>query len=129
MNAQKILLISVALCIVGIGIWFFGLVTKSADEESIPDGAVHTVVLSDEGFSPSELTIKKGDIVVFSTVRSFPFWPASDQHPTHSQYPGFDAKMPIPADGTWSFQFKKEGTWDYHDHLNSTLNAVIYVTQ
>ncbi len=98
-------------------------------EETMPEGAHHSVVLYDSGFEPKELTIKKGDVVEWSSVRAYPFWPASDQHPTHSQYRAFDPLQPVPQDQTWSFQFTRVGQWDYHDHLNSTLQGTIIVTE
>lgn len=98
-------------------------------EEQIPQGETHKVVFTEEGFDPKEITIKKGDVVEFSSAREFPFWPASDEHPTHAIYRAFDPLQPVPANETWSFQFTRVGTWDYHDHLNSTYKGKITVTE
>src|SRR5260221_11032052 len=49
-----------------------------------------SVILTDRGFMPSELTISQGSTVVFSSVRQKPFWPASNLHPSHTLYPEFD---------------------------------------
>ena len=88
----------------------------------------YTILLKKGGFVPRETYIKNGDTVVFKTDRGFPFWHASDKHPSHSIYPDFDPKMPIQSDETWEFAFNKSGTWSYHDHLNSTLRGIIHVT-
>lgn len=90
---------------------------------------IHSVVLKSNGFEPSTLTIKKNDIVRFTTARTFPFWPASDKHPSHSEYPDFDPRKPILQNETWEFKFEKVGTWAYHDHTNSSLRGVIYVIE
>ena len=103
--------------------------TNTQAEVELPEGTYHEVVLYDTGFEPKELSIKKGDVVVWRSVRAYPFWPASDQHPTHSQYRAFDPYQPVPPDQTWSFQFTRVGQWDYHDHLNSTLQGSIIVTE
>lgn len=87
----------------------------------------HTVNLTQDGFSPKEITINKGDTVIFTTKRNQPFWPASNLHPTHEIYPEFDPKKPIEPDESWSFTFSKVGKWKYHDHLASLYRGVINV--
>lgn len=89
----------------------------------------YTVNLTEEGFSPSEITINKGDTIVFTTTRNKPFWPASNIHPTHGIYPQFDPKQPIEADKDWSFTFDKVGSWKYHDHLAPLYKGVIVVNE
>src|SRR3989344_2946990 len=93
---------------------FFGFLKS---RPSFPAGQVHSVVLTEERFSPSDLTVKRGDTVVFTATTGRDFWPASDLHPTHGIYPEFDPREPIPAGQNWSFIFKKAGEWKYHDHL------------
>ena len=111
-----------ALTLLMVLIYFFFL-----KETSHINGAVHTIVLTDKGYEPAELYIKQGDTVVFSSTRNFPYWPASDKHPSHSIYPEFDPKQPIAPTDTWEFDFKNSGTWNYHDHLNSSIRGIIHV--
>lgn len=85
------------------------------------------ITLRDDGFSPRTLTIRAGDTVTFADERSVPFWPASDYHPTHSLYPAFDSKAPVPAGASWSFTFDTAGTYPFHDHLNPKYQGVIIV--
>jgi len=87
----------------------------------------YTVNLTEDGFSPQDLTINKGDAVVFTTNRKQPFWPASNLHPTHGIYPQFDPRQPIESNQSWSFRFDKVGTWKYHDHLAPLYRGVINV--
>lgn len=89
----------------------------------------HTVTLTDNGFVPVKLTIVKDDTVVFKTSGKEAFWPASDFHPSHGIYPEFDSKRPIDPDESWSFTFRKAGSWKYHDHLASYLRGIIVVKQ
>lgn len=91
-------------------------------------GGNHTLILREDGFSPRELTIGKGDTVTFTTKRSTSFWPASDIHPTHTIYPEFDPRKPIGPQERWSFQFEKVGQWRYHDHLAPYFTGTIIVT-
>jgi plastocyanin len=92
-------------------------------------GVQHAVVLSKEGFQPPVLTIKKGDTVTFSTNLGIQYWPASNQHPIHADYPAFDPKRPVNPGEEWSFTFDRVGTWSYHDHLNSPIRGTIIVTE
>ncbi len=100
-----------------------------------------TVTYSTNGFSPSPVTIKKGGTVTF--VDSNPardMWVASAQHPTHTAYSGttlaehcddatdtsFDQ---CKAGSSYSFTFTKAGTWNYHNHLNSSDFGQIIVVE
>lgn len=86
-----------------------------------------TIVLTNEGFSPSKLTIKIGDTVTFISKSGKSFWPASDPHPTHQIFSDFDSKKPIETNTPWIFTFSRAGTWKYHDHLNFTYSGTITV--
>ena len=86
------------------------------------------VVVSENGFSPSEITIKKGSVVTFVNKSKRSVWPASDPHPTHTDYSGFDPKKGIPSGDSWSFTFDQVGEWAYHDHLSPFRQGTVTVT-
>lgn len=88
---------------------------------------VHFVELTEEGFSPKELTISQGDTVKFTTTRDKYFWPASNTHPTHDIYAEFDAKNAVAPSAYWSFQFDRVGEWQYHDHLDPKFSGIVIV--
>lgn len=96
-----------------------------------------TVTFSDAGYSPSGVTIKKGDSVMFKNGSATETWPASAMHPTHAVYPTtggcigstFDACRGLAAGESWSFQFNEVGKWNYHDHLNPTKFGSVTVTE
>jgi plastocyanin len=91
--------------------------------------AGHVVTVSNDGFTPSSLMIKKGDSVTFTSVAEDYFWPASNLHPTHTVYSAFDSKGPLAGGTSWSFVFDKAGEWKYHDHLNPEMGGTIIVTE
>lgn len=99
-----------------------------AVSQPVQEGTV-SIVLTKDGFSPAEVTIKKGTTIVFSTDAGRPFWPASNLHPTHELYPAFDPKRPIPPEETWSFTFDQAGDWNMHDHLRSYFTGTIHVVE
>jgi len=88
-----------------------------------------TIVRTDTGYEPSEVTIKKGDIVMWKNESSDYHWPASDLHPTHGIYPEFDPLKPIAPGADWSFKFDKVGVWKFHDHIRANKVGTVTVTE
>jgi len=112
--------------------------TPAATEES-----ANSVIIThtDDGFSPSTVTIKQGDTITFKNDGPTPSWPASAKHPDHTVYPGsdiakcatpeqaaiFDACRGLQTGESWSFKFDNVGTWNYHDHLSPSQFGAIVV--
>ena len=142
MNIKNILLAVVVLAVVGVAGWlllmFFNqpipvastIPTPSVSPEltTSPSPVVskNVVIYTDSGFSPSTITIKKGEEVTWKNQSSDGIWTASDPHPSHTGYPIdggcidsiFD-ECEADAPGTeWSFTFTVSGTWSYHNHRN-----------
>ena len=78
----------------------------SAHEGEDGSAVVH---VTDEGFEPRSVEVGAGDTVVFENVGEEAHWPASDDHPTHEAYSGFDPKEPIEPGAEWSFTFDRPG--------------------
>lgn len=78
-------------------------------------------------FNPADLTIKKGDTVVFANASNGNMWPASNKHPSHTLYPEFDANGNVSSGGRYSFTFNQTGSWGYHDHIKPSCVGVITV--
>ena len=89
---------------------------------------IYDIVLHDNGYQPSEITIEKGTLVRFSTTRDKPHWPASNLHPTHFIYSDFDPLRALDPEETWEFVFDKVGVWQFHDHIRSYYRGTITVT-
>ncbi len=94
-----------------------------------PGGGAKTVnvAIADSGFEPEVLAINSGDTVVWTSNKDSGAWPASDDHPTHTKLPGFDALKGLSKDQTYRFTFTKAGTWGYHDHLHPNVIGNIIV--
>ncbi len=88
---------------------------------------VKEVDITASGFSPTSITIKKGDYIWFVNKDSASHWPASNPHPTHTDLPGFDALHALKTGEKYSYQFVKVGTWGYHDHLNPSVGGQVVV--
>jgi plastocyanin len=91
------------------------------------NGGGNVVSITDDGFDPSTLTVSSGTKVTFENESSDDSWPASDAHPTHQLYPGFDAKKPLLPGDSYSFTFTKTGSWGYHNHLEPDVTGTIVV--
>lgn len=87
------------------------------------------VTYSDEGFSPSILHVKAGTAVTFQNESSRPMWVASNPHPSHTGYPGFDAQNAYGQGSIYLFIFNRVGTWGYHNHMNPSDTGTIVVDQ
>jgi len=88
-----------------------------------------TVQFTDQGWSPSSVTIAKGGTVTFVNKSASQMWVASDPHPTHQGYDGTTRAEhcaqgysgPAPFDEcssgtTFSFTFDKTGSFGFHNH-------------
>lgn len=118
------------------------------DTKVVPDGKTdstrsrtHTIEITENGFSPALLTVRKGDVVRFVNRDTTPHWPASASHPSHRVYPGsdiakcgtaeqgniFDACKGLAKDEIFSFTFTETGEWGYHDHMAPRMFGKITV--
>lgn len=99
-----------------------------------------TITFGDEGFTPGEISIKKGTRVRFlnKSTKEEP-WPASGVHPTHTLYPekeptdclgsSFDSCRPLKTGEFFDFTFYYTGEWRYHDHSHAYYTGVITVSE
>ncbi|MCE9644322.1 cupredoxin domain-containing protein [Candidatus Parcubacteria bacterium] len=142
---NKLILLAVVIVVFGGG-WYYWtnrtapeVVVETPTENiatTTPDTASSTpalpritVNMTDDGFEPSTLVIKKGQIIEFVNVGKDFHWPASDLHPTHEIYSEFDSDKPVGPGETYSFQFERIGKWNMHDHLHARFRGSIEVQQ
>lgn len=85
------------------------------------------VVLTAKGFSPKFIVVIKDADVTFRNDSDTYFWPASDPHPLHIDYPIFDAQDAIAPGGAWKFRFSQSGIFRYHDHLAPQFRGIVVV--
>ncbi len=111
--------------------------TPSANEGENPDQNTgepqepqeYQVSMTDSGYTPKDLTVKRGDTVTFINNGTKDIWPASAPHPSHTDYPAFDPKQGVAVGESWSFTFDRVGNWRFHDHLNPTRTGSVRVTE
>ena len=107
---------------------------EKVGSEKIEAAAV--INMTKSGFSPTFVSIRKNQGVRF--VNKLPsdcpapdmtcfFWPASDPHPTHEFYPEFDVREAVGPGESWTFLPVREGSWEDHDHFESSYTATVQV--
>lgn len=153
MNSTGWVAVAVVVVLIAGGAWWYTQqpAATNTNEQGIPNetgGNVPdttatepktvTVNYTNSGFSPSTITINKGDTVTFTNSSSGNMWVASDEHPTHTAYAGTALSQHCPADSgvafdqcvagaTYSFKFDKAGSWTYHNHAASQLGGTVVV--
>lgn len=124
---KKLILITLVLAIILVAVSFATVVflKKDTDITKLPKDKVvqsASVEITEKGFIPATLQVKKGTIVTFTNKDKAPHQPAVDPHPSHDSLAGFDAQTKLEKGQSYSFFFDKVGTWTYHDHLNPLKN-------
>lgn len=124
--SKKFIILGIApLLLAGFAFWNFGGEPVNSE----------TVVITDNGFEPENLTVKKGTKVIFKNMGQRPHWPASNFHPTHDLYPEkggcisskFDSCRGLESGETFEYVVGEVGKWPIHDHLFPGLVMVIEV--
>lgn len=87
-----------------------------------------TITFTDDGFSPSTLTVKKGTKVTVVNKSSSPVQFSSGQHPTHREDPEINMSELAPGE-RGSFTVTVAGTHSFHDHLNASKTGTLVVTE
>ena len=98
------------------------------------------VTYTDSGFQPQEITVEKGDTVIWESSSSRPMWVGSDQHPVHTEYAGSSLREhcsngdqntaafdQCSTGDRFSFTFEKTGEWGYHNHRYSQHTGKVTV--
>lgn len=112
-----------------LGSFIFVLFVFTPIDTNAHEIVTHTIEMKDRSFSPTDITITQGDVVIFKNLDDVDRWPASNIHPTHEVYSDFDPKKEIHPGESWNFTFDKAGSWRFHDHILPELTGSITVTK
>jgi plastocyanin len=134
---KNITVITVVFVIAAVGT--FLLINKSRGNLSSPEISTvqspqvaalvseqNIVTITENGFSPSMLTIKTGESVTWQNKSGVRATVNSDPHPTHTDYEPLN--LGEFSDGeSLNLTFDTPGTYSYHNHLNSSQTGTIAV--
>lgn len=137
MSRKPFIIIGLVVLIATVAViawaWSQRLDPGSGDTISTPVQDSFLVRYNGTSFQPQEITVRKGTKVLFlnESSQQRPMYVASDDHPTHERYPGFDTaavnqKFPALSE-SFSYVFDRVGTWGYHDHNSPSARGIIIV--
>ena len=84
------------------------------------------ITYTDDGFQPSRLIVKAGDIIRIENDSSMSLSFNSDDHPSHTDISELNVND-VPKGGHRDFVVTKTGTWGFHNHDNSAHEGEIVV--
>lgn len=99
----------------------------TTNTEGETDQDVSVITYTDNGFSPSTLTVKAGDTITIKNDAESPVQFSSDDHPTHREHPEINMQVLQPG-GERQLTIAEPGTYMYHDHLDPNHTGTIIVT-
>ena len=99
-----------------------------------------SVTYSATGFSPQEVTVKKGEAVMWTNVSPSAMWvsvnpetgydgTARAVHCAEGGAASFDQCVASAAGSQWSFTFNKAGVWKYRNHEKPDSVGTVVVTE
>lgn len=114
-------------------IWSNQLDPGSTEPVAMPAEESYVVRYDGISFQPQKIKVREGTKVFFinESKQQRPMYVASDDHPTHERYSGFDAaavnqKFPALSE-SFSFVFDRKGEWGYHDHNFASARGKVIV--
>lgn len=132
--SRNVTLVIVVILVLIVGGWFLTrpkrvILPKSTEIPASPvltESAATSVSITSSGFSPSDLTILKGETVSWTNSDTNTHTVDSGPHPVHTLYPPLNLGTIKPGEKK-SLTFPKSGIYQYHDHLNSSLTGSVTV--
>ncbi len=102
------------------------LSTPTTAQQTTSTMQSNTVMLTQDGFSPSTLTIKAGTTVTWTNKSGTTATVNSNPHPIHTDYPPLNLGQ-FSNGQSLTLTFNKAGTYGYHNHLNPSQLGTILV--
>ncbi len=87
------------------------------------------VFFTSNGFSPAIVKVKAGKSVHFINKSTQGMWVASNNHPIHDIYSGFDQGRTVGNGESFEFIFLNVGTWGYHNHVAPAYKGIVIVEE
>lgn len=97
---------------------------EDPQQAEIEAEAAAVITYTDDGFSPSTVKVKSGQVILVKNDSSGDLQFSSDEHPTHELNDELNHIVINPGESQ-SFDVTEVGTWGYHNHLNSSHGGTI----
>jgi plastocyanin len=96
-----------------------GAIAASCSRAAPRVPTAHTVKLQNFGFAPAELTVARGDTVIWSNTDFVP-------HTATARNSAWDSKA-IEANGSWRWVAREAGRYDYYCVFHPNMKGTIDV--
>lgn len=136
MNKKMMIFAGIAIVVIAVLVVVLGSNKSSAptkpQETTKPttnetnEKANVTITYTDNGFEPSSVTVKAGEVVKVVNNSSSSLQFSSDDHPTHTHDPELNQSVQASGESV-TFTLERPGEWGFHDHLNSRHTGIITV--
>lgn len=103
--------------------------SHSHDEEAADTSSAvetSTITYTDDGFSPSTVTVKAGTTITVKNNSSSPLQFSSDPHPAHTDEDELNLSTLSPGAST-TFVATETGSHGFHNHLNEDASGTLIV--
>lgn len=100
-------------------------VTDQTNTEGAPTA---TITFTGNGFSPSNITVKKWTVVTVINESDTEVQFSSDNHPTHRENPEMNLAVLAPGEKA-TFSAGTVGTHGFHDHIDDSKTGTLVVTE
>lgn len=104
--------------------------TDQSSPSDAPTGTAQnaqtTITYTDNGFSPSSITVKSGTTLTVTNSSSHVLQFDSDPHPEHTDNTELNVNIVSKAQSK-TFTVTRTGTFGYHNHLNEDDRGTIVV--
>lgn len=114
-SKRTIIIAAIALAVLLVGVITAILLTRGNDD--MP-ASVPTVEITETGFSPAVIKVKKGEQIQWVNLDSRPHQIAADPHPTGESLPTLKSPDPLAEHESYTAVFENTGTFTYHDFLD-----------
>lgn len=113
-SRRQIIIAAIAVVIIAACVLIFAITRKDAEVAvSVP-----TVEITETGFNPLVIKVKRGERVQWVNKDSRMHQVAADPHPTSESLPSLKSTEPLLEQETYTAVFEKSGTFTYHDFLD-----------
>lgn len=116
-----IILPILVILVIGIGIALYFL---RGNVENVP--VQNSVTVNKNGFSPSSITIKRGEAVAWINQSGEDATVNSGPHPTHNSHVFLNLGQ-FPSESSVGATFNETGTFDYHNHFHPEQRGTVVV--
>ena len=103
--------------------------TQEEESQLIEEGTVHTVEITNKGFVPENLTIKRYDTVTFLNRDNIQHQPTLASQTDEVVCQGFGAPRSILQNESYSFIFTKAGQCGFNDSQSAFPSGLITIEE